>query len=72
MADKVYPPGSVKRNTETDEVALRTVFPEAGMAWLIATKNVGARNVATEDVAAPAWVDVYTAPAPEPAPESEE
>ena len=68
-APKVYLAGSIKHNPETDEVALRTIFPEdqgpqmANMAWLIATKNVGARNAASSEVAA--WADIYEPPAPE-------
>lgn len=64
----VYLAGHVKRNPDTDEVALRTIFPEdqgpqmAQMAWLVATKNVGARNAPTSEIGS--WVDVYTPPAP--------
>lgn len=60
----VYPAGSIKHNTETNEVALRTIFPEdqgaqmANMAWLIATTNAGARNAKSDEVAA--WADLYT------------
>ena len=59
-----YQAGHIKRNTDTGEVAIRTIFPEdqggqmAAMAWLVATTNVGARNAKTEDVAA--WDDLYT------------
>jgi hypothetical protein len=58
-----YRIGHVKRNSETGEVALRTIFPEdqgqqlAGMAWLISTKNIGARNASAADVAD--WDDLY-------------
>lgn len=64
----VYLAGHVKHNPETGEVALRTIFPEdqgpqmANMAWLIATKNVGARNAPTSEVGS--WADVYTPDAP--------
>lgn len=64
----VYLAGAIKHNAETDEVALRTIFPEdqgpqmANMAWLIATKNVGARNAPSSEVET--WTDLYT-PAPE-------
>jgi len=68
-APKVYETGHIRRNTETGEVALRTIFPEdqgpqmANMAWLIATKNVGARNCPTTEVEQTGWVDLF-APTP--------
>ena len=55
--------GHAKRNPETGEVAVRTIFPEdqgpqlAGMAWLVATTNVGARSAKTAEVEG--WEDVY-------------
>ena len=64
-----YQTGHVKRNPETGETALRTIFPEdqgpqlANMAWLVATKNMGARNSKTEDVEG--WDDVFVPPAVE-------
>lgn len=67
----VYLTGHIKHNAETDEVALRTIFPEdqgpqmANMAWLIATKNVGARNAPTTEVSG--WADLYTPPVQVPA-----
>ena len=67
MAD--YLTGHIKHNVETGEVALRTIFPEdqgqqmANMAWLIATKNIGARNAPSTEVAG--WADLYQPPAPE-------
>lgn len=63
--------GHIKRNTETGEVALRTIFPEdqgpqmANMAWLVATNNTGARNAPTSEVTS--WEDLYTPPAEVPA-----
>lgn len=70
-APKVYETGHVRRNTETQDVALRTIFPEdqgpqmANMAWLVATKSVGARNCPTSEVEQSGWVDVFT-PTPPP------
>jgi hypothetical protein len=69
-APTVYEAGHIKRNVETGEVALRTIFPEdqgpqmANMAWLVATKNVGARNCPTSEVTS--WVDVFTPTPPPP------
>ena len=63
-----YETGHIKRNPATGEVALRTIFPEdqgeqlANMAWLVATKNTGARNAATTVVEA--WDDLFE-PVPE-------
>jgi hypothetical protein len=69
MPSTNYYAGHVKRNADTGETAIRTIFPEdqggqmAAMAWLVATTNVGARNATTAEVEA--WADLYTAPAPE-------
>jgi hypothetical protein len=58
--------GHVKHNPETGEVALRTIFPTdqgpqlAAMAWLVATKNMGARNASDADVAD--WETLYEPP----------
>ena len=62
-----YQTGHIKRDTETGNVAIRTIFPEGeaemiNMAWLVATKNIGARNAATSAVEA--WPDLYVPPAP--------
>lgn len=76
-----YLAGHIKHNAETDEVALRTIFPEdqgpqmANMAWLIATKNTGARNAPSTEVEG--WDDLYVKtqepvqnpPDPEPLPD---
>lgn len=67
-----YRQGHVKRNTETGSVAIRTQFPEnieqlRGMAWLVATHNLGARNALTTEVEE--WDDLYVPPAPEAADE---
>jgi hypothetical protein len=70
MPEAVYQTGHIKHNSETGEVALRTIFPEdqgqqlANMAWLVATKNIGARNASAADVAD--WDDLYE-PQSEPA-----
>ena len=72
-----YETGHVKYNAESGEVALRTIFPEdqgpqlAGMAWLVATKNIGARNASTAEV--DLWDDllVPTVPVVEPVMEPE-
>lgn len=64
-----YETGHVKHNPDTGEVALRTIFPTdqgpqlAGMAWLVATKNIGARNASNADVAD--WDDLYEPPVEE-------
>ena len=55
-----YQPGHVKRNPETQEIALRTTFDEAilpQLAWLVSTLTWGARNVHTADVEA--WEDLF-------------
>lgn len=58
-----YAEGHVKHNSETGEVAIRTIFPLdqgpqlANMAWLIATKNSGARTGPMEAVEG--WTDLY-------------
>lgn len=58
-----YLPGHLKRNPETGEVAVRTVFDEsqgglmATMSWLIASTDSGARNAKTADVEA--WPDLF-------------
>ena len=55
--------GHVKHDPETGAVAIRTGFSEsdpqlAGMAWLVATSNFGARHSTTELVAG--WDDLFT------------
>lgn len=57
-----YLPGHVKRNPDTQEIALRTTFDEsieslAHLAWLVSTVTRGARNVRTPEVEA--WEDLY-------------
>lgn len=55
-----YLTGHVKRNPETQEIALRTGFPEESypeMAWLIATLNMGARTAPTSVV--DDWDDLF-------------
>ena len=57
--------GTVKRNPETGDVALRTAFPEGqnsqldAMAWLVATTTMGARHAASAEVES--WDDLYPA-----------
>ena len=58
-----YTQGHVKHDPETGAVAIRTGFSEldpqlAGMAWLVATSNFGARHSATDAVAE--WTDLFT------------
>lgn len=72
-----YETGHVKRNSETGDVALRTIFPEdqgpqlANMAWLVATPNSGARHAGTPEI--DSWTDLYTpTTAEEPTPPAEE
>lgn len=60
-----YETGHIKRDPVTGQVALRTIFPEdqgeqlANMAWLVATKNTGARNAPT--AAVESWEDLFVA-----------
>lgn len=68
-----YRAGHVKHNADLDEVAIRTIFPldqgpnMAGMAWLVASKAIGARNVKMEDIdGVEGWEDVYEPPLPPP------
>ena len=59
-----YAAGHVKRDPASGASAIRTIYPESdlpGLAWLVSTVDVGARNSLTEDVAA--WEDIYTPPA---------
>lgn len=61
-----YVAGHVKRNPETGEVAVRTVFPTdnprlARLEWVIASTNIGARNAYGDEVAG--WDDLFV---PEP------
>lgn len=63
-----YYVGHVKRNAETGDVALRTMFEEGqtvqldNMAWLVATANIGARHTNTAEV--DTWDDLYVAEQP--------
>jgi hypothetical protein len=64
-----YLEGHIKRDPATGSVAIRTYFNEgnpqlAGMAWLIATSNMGARHCRTADLAD--WEDLHSPPPPEP------
>ena len=55
-----YQPGHVKRNPETQEIAMRTTFDEAilpQLAWLVSTLTWGARNVRTAEVES--WDDLF-------------
>lgn len=68
MPETVYLTGHVKRNPETGEIALQTVFSEydgqfGNTPWLVATKNIGARNASTADVAD--WDDLFVPAGPE-------
>lgn len=66
-----YYPWHARRNTETGELALRTIFPEdqgpqlANMAWLIIHASAGSRHAPTDQVTGTEWADTYVAPAPE-------
>lgn len=73
-----YIQGHVKRDPATGGVAVRTMFPDEGIAsqaWLLATLNRGALFVRTSDVEA--WEDLFIpvapidpyGPPPEPTPE---
>lgn len=67
----VYATGHLRHNPETNEVAIRTIFPEdqggqmALMTWVVCTTNMGARNAKTDEVTGGAWTDIYTPPAAE-------
>ena len=56
--------GSIKRNPENGDVAVRTAFPEGenyqldAMAWLVATIQIGARHATSAEVAD--WDDIFT------------
>lgn len=62
--------GHIKRNPETGDVAIRTIFPEdstpqlANMAWLVATANIGARHVKSDEVEE--WDDLHIPEGPPP------
>lgn len=66
-----YSTYAAKRDPATGDIALRTIFPEdqgpqlAGLAWLVATSNSGARPATTAEV--DSWDDMpdWTPPAPE-------
>lgn len=56
-----YAAGHLKHNPDTNEVAIRTVFPEDGLpdsTWLVATTNRGAYMVGTSAV--DGWDDLHT------------
>lgn len=62
-----YLEGHIKRDTVSGSVAIRTYFSEtndqlAGMAWLVATSNIGARHARTNEVID--WEDLYAPPPP--------
>jgi hypothetical protein len=60
-----YETGHAKRNTQTGEVAVRTVFPvgdtpqQQMMEWLCAAPNTGPRNTWTQEVEGTDWTDLY-------------
>ncbi len=66
-----YVTTDAKRDPQTGAIAVRTIFPEdqgpqlAGLAWLVATPNMGARNATTAEVEG--WDDLPPWTAPEPA-----
>lgn len=67
-----YRTGHVMHNPSTNEVAIRTIFPEdqspamASLAWLIATTSMGSRSVRSAEIFDyEGWVDLYVPPAPE-------
>lgn len=62
-----YLEGHIKRDPASGSVAVRTYFNEnnlqlAGMAWLVATSNMGARHARTGEVSE--WDDLYIPPPP--------
>ena len=63
-----YRMGHIKRDPATGSVAIRTAFDEnnpqlAGLAWSVATYNLGPRSTSSAEVAD--WDDLYTPPADE-------
>lgn len=61
-----YAAGHLKHNAETNEVAIRTIFPEDAIpesAWLVATTHRGTYLATSEKVSD--WTDIYTPPAAE-------
>lgn len=57
-----YAINSLKRDPDTGDIAIRTMFPEdqgqhlADMAWLVASSSRGARNASSAAVAS--WTDI--------------
>lgn len=60
-----YATGHIKRNSDTGEVALRTIFPEEvpESLWLVSTVNKGPYMTSTDKVEG--WIDLYTPPTAE-------
>lgn len=61
----IYAAGHLKHNADTNEVAIRTIFPEDALpdsAWLVATTNRGTYMTGGEKVAD--WADLYTPEVP--------
>lgn len=61
-----YQAGHVRHNTDTKEVAVRTMFSDdpsnpqmARLAWLVATVTMGARNATTDEVQGAGWTDLW-------------
>ena len=65
----VYEIGHIKRNPETQAVAVKTIFSDtdpalSDLAWLMSTISSGAKNLPSSAVLG--WDDLYVPPAPEP------
>ena len=67
-----YHTGHVKRNPESGDIAIRTIFEggqpiqSAMMEWLVSSPITGARHTWTTEVED--WDDLYVAPEPPPPP----
>ena len=58
----MHPAKSLKWDPASGAIAIRSQLPDeanfAGMAWMVATSNMGARNASSAEVAD--WIDVPT------------
>jgi hypothetical protein len=60
-----YRKGHIRRNPETGEIAIRTMFPEdqgstlAGLAWIISSADNGARHSKTPEIEEDGWEDFW-------------
>ena len=60
-----YRKGHIRRNPDTGEIAIRTMFPEdqgstlANLAWIISSADNGARHSKTPEVEEDGWEDFW-------------